>query len=203
MSRRPKKRCAVCGQDIVPDPLVDPGNPPHRHQACTTAHPTRAHHRMVTLAKSSPSRSTPRPSQNENATVMLRIRASWRSRRAHHALRFRGQGKQYPSYQTGIEVEPRKHRWSIYRPRWPGLVVCFWLSLLILTRRLSAGNQTPRQRTGNTKADAMSRRLVQYVLAGQTRSRPCSVSNPRASIRDVTIRKFAQKPFRRNGELME
>src|SRR5208282_3709370 len=71
MSRRPKKRCAVCGQDIVPDPLVDPGNPPHRHQACTTAHPTRAHHRMVTLAKSSPSRSTPRPSQNDNATVML------------------------------------------------------------------------------------------------------------------------------------
>src|SRR5208282_2385632 len=71
MSPRPKKRCAVCGQDIVPDPLVDPGNPPHRHQACTTAHPTRAHHRMVTLAKSSPSRSTPRPSQNKNATVML------------------------------------------------------------------------------------------------------------------------------------
>ena len=71
MSRRPKKRCAVCGQDIVPDPLVDPGNPPHRHQACTTAHPTRAHHHMVTLAKSSPSRSTPRPPQNENATVML------------------------------------------------------------------------------------------------------------------------------------
>ena len=76
MSRRPKKRCAVCGRDIVPDPLVDPGNPPHRHQACTTAHPTRAHHHMVTLAKSSPSRSTPRPPQNENATVMLVCRAS-------------------------------------------------------------------------------------------------------------------------------
>src|SRR5271167_635902 len=71
MSRRPKKRCAVCGQDIVPDPLVDPGNPPHRHQACTTAHSTRAHHRMVTLAKSSPSRSTTRPSQKKSATVML------------------------------------------------------------------------------------------------------------------------------------
>src|SRR5271167_2467693 len=59
------------GQDIVPDPLVDPGNPPHRHQACTTAHPTRTHHHMVTLAKSSPSRRAPRPSQNKNATVML------------------------------------------------------------------------------------------------------------------------------------
>src|ERR1039458_7509982 len=77
MSRRPKKRCAVCGQDIVPDPLVDPGNPPHRQQACTTAHPTRAHHRMVTLAKSSPSRSTPRPSQNETATVMLGMIADY------------------------------------------------------------------------------------------------------------------------------
>jgi len=32
---------------------------------------TRAHHRLVTLAKSSPSRSTPRPSQKESATVML------------------------------------------------------------------------------------------------------------------------------------
>src|SRR5664280_608214 len=73
MSRPPKKRCAVYGQNIVPDPLVDPGNPPHRHQACTAAHPTRAHHRMVTLAKSSPSRGAPLPSQKESATVMLEL----------------------------------------------------------------------------------------------------------------------------------
>src|ERR1700687_3361014 len=73
MSRRPKKRCAVCGQNIVLYPLVDPGDPPHRYQACTAAHPTRLHHRMVTLAKSSPSRSAPRPSQKENATVMLAL----------------------------------------------------------------------------------------------------------------------------------
>src|SRR5712691_10968703 len=71
MSRCPKKRCAVCGRNIVLDPLVDPGDPPHRYQACTAAHPTRAHHRMVILAKSSPSRSAPRPSPKENATVML------------------------------------------------------------------------------------------------------------------------------------
>ena len=69
--RRSKKPCTLIGQNIAPDPLVGSGNPPHRRQACTTAHPTRAHHRMVTLAKSSPSRSTPRPSQKENATVML------------------------------------------------------------------------------------------------------------------------------------
>jgi hypothetical protein len=69
--RRSKKPCTLIGQSIAPDPLVGSGNPPHRRQACTTAHPTRAHHRMVTLAKSSPSRSTPRPSQKESATVML------------------------------------------------------------------------------------------------------------------------------------
>src|ERR1039458_8679665 len=71
MSRRPKKRRSVFEQDIVPDSLVDPRNPPHRHQACTTAHPTRAHHRMVTLAARPSSRSTSHPSQEENVTVML------------------------------------------------------------------------------------------------------------------------------------
>jgi hypothetical protein len=55
----------------VPDPLVDPRNPPHHHQAFTTAHPTRTHHRMVALAKSPSSRSAPRPSQKRNATVTL------------------------------------------------------------------------------------------------------------------------------------
>src|ERR1039458_9956627 len=49
--RRPKKRCAIYGQNIVPDPLVDPGDPPHRYQACTAAHPTRAHHRMVAVSE--------------------------------------------------------------------------------------------------------------------------------------------------------
>jgi len=60
VKRRPKKRCAVCGQDIVPDPLVDPGNPPHRHEARTTAHPPCVRHRMVTVAPRPPSRSAPR-----------------------------------------------------------------------------------------------------------------------------------------------
>src|SRR5208283_3090757 len=69
--RRSKKLCSLIGQNIAPDPLVGSGNPPHRRQACTTAHSTRAHHRMVTLAKSSPSRSTTRPSQKKSATVML------------------------------------------------------------------------------------------------------------------------------------
>ena len=55
----------------APDPLVDPGNPPHRHETRTTAHPTRPRHRMVALATRSPSRSAPRTSQKKNATVML------------------------------------------------------------------------------------------------------------------------------------
>ena len=36
----------------TPDPLVRSGNPPPRHPADTTKHPTRPCHRMVTLAKS-------------------------------------------------------------------------------------------------------------------------------------------------------
>ena len=71
MSRRPKKRCRACGPNI-PDPLVDPGNPPHRHQARTTAHPARQRHRMVALAARPPSRSAARTPQKESATVMLR-----------------------------------------------------------------------------------------------------------------------------------
>jgi hypothetical protein len=34
----------------VIDPLVNPGNPPRRHQTRSKANPTRTHHRMVTLA---------------------------------------------------------------------------------------------------------------------------------------------------------
>ena len=51
-----KKLCRDVRPASVPDPLVDPGNPPHRHEAGTTAHPTRPRHRMVALAPSPPSR---------------------------------------------------------------------------------------------------------------------------------------------------
>jgi SRSO17 transposase len=34
----------------VIDPLVNPGSPPHRHQTRSKADPTRAYHRMITLA---------------------------------------------------------------------------------------------------------------------------------------------------------
>src|SRR6202035_949747 len=73
--RRPKKRNAEPRQNSkyrqsVLDPLVNPGSPPHRHQARPKADPTRTHHCMVTLAQSSPGRRSTCPLQN-TTTVMV------------------------------------------------------------------------------------------------------------------------------------
>ncbi len=56
-------------QSVI-DPLVNPGSPPHRHQARPKADPTRPYHRMVTLAQSSPGRRSTCPLQ-KTTTVML------------------------------------------------------------------------------------------------------------------------------------
>src|SRR5471030_2569409 len=74
--RRPKKRNAEPRQNSkyrqsVIDPLVNPGSPPHRHQARPKADPTRTHHRMVLLAQSSPGCRSMRSLQIKKATVML------------------------------------------------------------------------------------------------------------------------------------
>jgi len=53
--------------------MVNPGSPAHRRQAGSKANPTRPHHRMVTLAQSSPSSRTARALQSEKATVMLAL----------------------------------------------------------------------------------------------------------------------------------
>src|SRR5271166_3904426 len=50
MTCRSKKHCHVFRKGVVPDLLVDSGNPPYRDQARTTAHPTRPCHRLVSLA---------------------------------------------------------------------------------------------------------------------------------------------------------
>src|ERR1022692_3747364 len=73
--RRQKKRNAGPRQKqkqphAVINPLVNPGNPPHRHQTRPKADPTRTHHRMVTVAQSSPS-SRSALSPQKTATVML------------------------------------------------------------------------------------------------------------------------------------
>src|SRR5262245_34433836 len=70
LSQHSKKRDAGA-PNIVPDPLVDPGNPSHRYQARSTAHLDRPCSRMVALAASSPGRRSPRSPQTTNATVML------------------------------------------------------------------------------------------------------------------------------------
>src|SRR5216684_8366634 len=56
---------------LVIDPMVNPGSSAHRHQARSKADPTRPHHRMVTLAQSSPGDRSARAPQSKTATVML------------------------------------------------------------------------------------------------------------------------------------
>src|SRR6202158_641007 len=79
---RPKKRNVGPRQkprhshaDI--DPLVNSGNPPHRHQTRAKPYPTRTYRRMVTLAQSSPSCRSASALQSKTATVMLEQGAKW------------------------------------------------------------------------------------------------------------------------------
>src|SRR5467141_4123050 len=64
---------------LVIDTMVNPGSSAHRHQARSKADPTRPHHRMVTLAQSSPGDRSARAPQSKTATVMLMAmrRTSW------------------------------------------------------------------------------------------------------------------------------
>ncbi|MBO4228065.1 hypothetical protein [Bradyrhizobium neotropicale] len=48
-----KKRDPGLDQSFAFDPLVDPGNPAHRHEARPAAHPARPRPRMVVLAQGS------------------------------------------------------------------------------------------------------------------------------------------------------
>src|SRR6266853_715341 len=83
---QPKKKNAEPRQKqnhrrLVIDPMVNPGSSAHRHQARSKADPTRPHHRMVTLAQSSPGDRSARAPQSKTATVMLSragdISAAW------------------------------------------------------------------------------------------------------------------------------
>src|ERR1700746_557265 len=56
---------------LVIDPMVNPGSSAHRHQARSKAHPTRTHHRMVTLAQRSPGDRSAYAPKSKTATVML------------------------------------------------------------------------------------------------------------------------------------
>src|SRR5258708_5188817 len=74
-TRRPKKPNVSSRQKpkhnrAATDLLVNPGNPPHRHQTCAKADSTRAYHRMVILAQSPPGCRSARSLQKK-ATVVL------------------------------------------------------------------------------------------------------------------------------------
>src|ERR1700692_3511054 len=58
-------------RSVVIDPMVNPGSSAHRHQARPRADPTRTHHRMVTMAQSSPSDRSACAPQSKTTTVML------------------------------------------------------------------------------------------------------------------------------------
>src|SRR5271166_5547092 len=60
---------------LVIDPMVNPGSSAHRHQARSKAHPTRPHHRMVSLAQNSPGDRSARTLQGKTTTVMLGVTA--------------------------------------------------------------------------------------------------------------------------------
>src|SRR5277367_432920 len=74
--RSQKKRNAEPRQkqnhrSVVIDPMVNPGSSAHRHQARSRADPTRTHHRMVTMAQSSPGDRSACAPQSTTTTVIL------------------------------------------------------------------------------------------------------------------------------------
>src|ERR1035438_8680072 len=79
--RSQKKRNAEPRQkqnhrSVVIDPMVNPGSSAHRHQARSRADPTRTHHRMVTMAQSSPGDRSAGAPQSKTTTVMLSLSTS-------------------------------------------------------------------------------------------------------------------------------
>src|ERR1700751_4869527 len=66
-----KKRGRGLDRGIVLDPRVDPGNPPHRHEACPAADPARPYPRMVVLAQGPSGQRARCSSQAKIATVRL------------------------------------------------------------------------------------------------------------------------------------
>src|ERR1700745_1399297 len=103
MPRRPQKRTAERPAQqpqslIVIDPLVGPGNPPHRHPPCPKTDQSRQHHCMVSLATCASSRRSESAHQTKYATVMLEVANRM-------ALRFLGE--RGPEYLTPTYDRPR------------------------------------------------------------------------------------------------
>src|ERR1700760_4911653 len=115
---RPKKN----QRRLVIDPMVNPGSSAHRHQARSKAHPTCTHHRMVTLAQSSPGDRSAFAPQSKTATVMLAVRTKSKQAPAERAARTRelvaraiekignggrGPSKAPPAYQNPQRISRR------------------------------------------------------------------------------------------------
>src|SRR5437763_10279174 len=83
---RPKKRDRGLNRSIVLDPLVNPGNQAHRHEACAAAHLARTLTRLVVMAQGSSSQRAQGPSQEEIATVVLGWQHTRQSRVKRSAL---------------------------------------------------------------------------------------------------------------------
>jgi hypothetical protein len=60
----------------IAHPLVNSGNPPHRHPARTTAHPPCPRHRLVMLATRPSGHRPTLTSETENATAVIIIRTA-------------------------------------------------------------------------------------------------------------------------------
>src|ERR1700678_4464008 len=91
MPRRPQKRTAERRRQrpqssIAIDPLVGPGNPPHRHPPRAKTDQPRSRHCMVHLATRTSSHRSKSPCQAKYATVML-SRVDWCSKKMKMADR--------------------------------------------------------------------------------------------------------------------
>src|ERR1700740_385802 len=86
---------------LVIDPMVNPGSSAHRHQARSKAHPTRTHHRMVTLAQSSPGDRSAFAPQSKTATVMLDRTSFFRIDKAMSSLLFFASAGRFTGYDPG------------------------------------------------------------------------------------------------------
>src|SRR5882762_3651994 len=89
---------------LVIDTMVNPGSSAHRHQARSKADPARPHHRMVTLAQSSPGDRSACAPQSKTATVMLG-RSGWLVIGTFHASLLIGADL----YLAGPSVESVRH----------------------------------------------------------------------------------------------
>lgn len=121
-----KTRDRSLDRSIVLDPLVDPGNPPHRHEACPAAHLARPHPCMVVLAQGSSSQRAQSPSQAQNCKGNA---SAWERSTPYTARTFlrsfgRVTGRQPPDGAGRGRHRPRYSQDDPDRHRDPAPIIC-------------------------------------------------------------------------------